>query len=128
MKNPGLWAALVIATAATSVDVRAGADMGSPDDVHDEGPNFFGFVKDSRGAPVGDAKVVAEVKKLNVSLITRTTAAGLYRFTGFSKQTKPEDVVISCSKEGYKQTRVLRRPVAKADPPKVETECRLERG
>jgi hypothetical protein len=41
----------------------------------------------------------------------------------------PADVVIACAKEGYKQTRVIRRPIAKANPPKpVETECRMERG
>jgi hypothetical protein len=63
-----------------------------------------------------------------VAFITRTTPAGLYKFAGFSKQISPNDVVISCAKDGYKQTRVVRRPVPKGEIKAVETECRLERG
>ena len=107
----------------------AGGDLlGDLEDQHDEGPSYFGFVRDARGAPVADAKVTANVKN-GVAFITRTTAAGLYKFGGFSKQINPDDVTISCAKEGYKQTRVLRRPPAKAGGAKaIETECRLERG
>src|SRR5262252_486535 len=103
----------------------AGGEMLGDDD---DGPSYFGFVKDARGAPVADAKVTANVKN-GVSFITRTTAAGLYKFAGFSKQIKPDDVTISCAKDGYKQSRVLRRPAPKSEPVKaIETECRLERG
>jgi len=121
--------ALLAASLALCADALAGGDMlGDDDDHHDEGPSYFGFVKDARGAPVPDAKVTANVKN-GVSFITRTTAAGLYKFAGFSKQIKPADVAISCAKDGYKQTRVLRRPTPKSEPVKaIETECRLERG
>jgi len=105
----------------------AGGEMLGDDDHHDEGPSYFGFVKDGRGAPVPDAKVTANVKN-GVAFITRTTAAGLYKFAGFSKQISPSDVAISCAKDGYKQTRVIRRPVPKGEVKAVETECRLERG
>ena len=89
---------------------------------------FFGFVRDARGAAVPDAKVTASVKN-GVTFIARTGAAGSYRFSSIGRQVNPADVVITCAKDGYKQTRVTRRPVVKADPPKpVETECRLERG
>jgi len=116
------------AFAAGSPASFAGGDMIDEDDHHDEGPSYFGFVKDARGAPVADAKVTANVKN-GVAFITRTTAAGLYKFGGFSKQVKPDDVTISCAKDGYKQTRVIRRPTPKAEPAKaIETECRLERG
>ncbi|HZE11425.1 MAG TPA: hypothetical protein VE034_07565 [Burkholderiales bacterium] len=118
-----------LALLAGSPAALAGGEMlGDLDDHHDEGPSFFGFVKDGRGVPVPDAKVTANVKN-GIALITRTTAAGLYKFAGFSKQINPSDVVISCAKDGYKQTRVIRRPTPKAEPIKaVETECRLERG
>jgi len=106
----------------------AGGEMlGDLDDHHDEGPSYFGFVKDARGAPIADAKVTANVKN-GVAFITRTTAAGLYKFAGFSKQIKPDDVTISCAKDGYKQARVLRRPIPKGEVKAVETECRLDRG
>jgi len=112
---------------ASTPGARAGGDMVGEDDHHDEGPSYFGFVKDARGAPVADAKVTANVKN-GIAFITRTTAAGLYKFGGFSKQVKPDDVTISCAKDGYKQARVIRRPLPKGEVKAVETECRLERG
>jgi len=119
---------LLVATALASTYAIAGADLGGPDDIHDEGLVFFGFVRDARGTAVPDAKVTASVKD-GITFTTRTGATGSYRFSTFNRQMNPADVVISCAKDGYKQTRVTRRPVAKADPPKpVETECRLERG
>jgi len=118
----------VSSLALGGVALAGGEMLGDDDDHHDEGPSYFGFVKDARGAPVADAKVTANVKN-GVSFITRTTAAGLYKFAGFSKQINPNDVTISCSKDGYKQMRVLRRPAPKSEPVKaIETECRLERG
>ena len=121
-------ASLLSSLALASAAFAGGEMLGDDDDHHDEGPSYFGFVKDARGAPVADAKVTANVKN-GVSFITRTTAAGLYKFAGFSKQIKPDDVTISCAKDGYKQTRVLRRPTPKSEPVKaIETECRLERG
>ena len=107
----------------------AGGDLGGADEnPEDQGPAFFGFVRDARGAPIADAKVTANVKN-GVSFITHTTAAGLYKIGSFSKQVNPSDVTISCAKDGYKQTRVIRRPTPKAEPAKaIETECRLERG
>jgi hypothetical protein len=112
--TPGAWAA---------------GDFGGPDEnPEDQGPSYFGFVRDARGAPIPDAKVTANVKN-GVSFITHTTAAGLYKLGAFSKQVNPGDITISCAKEGYRQTRVLKRPSPKADPSKpIEIECRMERG
>jgi hypothetical protein len=119
---------VALALTASPTALAGGEMLGDLDDHHDEGPSYFGFVKDARGAPVADAKVTANVKN-GVAFITRSTAAGLYKFGGFSKQINPEDVTISCAKDGYKQTRVIRRPTPKSEPAKaVETECRLERG
>jgi hypothetical protein len=97
----------------------AGGEMGGPDEHQDEGLVFFGYVKDARGAPIASGN----------TFIVQTTATGLYRLPTFSTNINPAEVVIACAKEGYKQTRVIRRPIAKANPPKpVETECRMERG
>jgi hypothetical protein len=120
-------AALLASLAFPHAALAGGEMLGDLDDHHDEGPSYFGFVKDARGAPIADAKVTANVKN-GVAFITRTTPAGLYKFAGFSKQISPNDVVISCAKDGYKQTRVVRRPVPKGEIKAVETECRLERG
>jgi hypothetical protein len=120
-------AALLASLAFPPAALAGGEMLGDLDDHHDEGPSYFGFVKDARGAPIADAKVTANVKN-GVAFITRTTAAGLYKFAGFSKQINPNDVTISCAKDGYKQARVIRRPVPKGEIKAVETECRLERG
>jgi hypothetical protein len=106
----------------------AGGDSFGPDDHSpDEGPAYFGFVKDASGAPVRDAKVSASYKT-SLTLVTRTNATGAYKVRGFKKDISPNDVMISCSKEGYKQIRVFRRPLAKGkDIKSVETECRLQK-
>jgi len=117
-------AALAIASTAAI----AGGEMGLHDEDPDEGLVFFGFVKDGRGAPIPGAKVTATMKSGN-TFIVQTTTTGLYRLPTFNKNINPAEVVIACAKEGYKQTRTIRRPIAKANPPKpVETECRMERG
>jgi hypothetical protein len=120
---------LALAMAVALPDAWAGGDLGGPDDHHeDEGPSFFGFVKDARGAPIPDAKVTANVKN-GVSFITHTTAIGMYKIGGFSKQVNPDEITISCAKDGYRQARVFRRtlPKAKSEDRAIETECRMER-
>jgi carboxypeptidase family protein len=126
MSGSALLAAVALALACTQA--LAGGELGGADEHPDEGLVFFGFVKDARGAPIAGAKVTATMKSGN-TFIVQTSATGLYRLPTFTYQLNPADVVIACAKEGYKQTRVIRRPIAKANPPKpVETECRMERG
>ena len=105
----------------------AGANLESPHEHNpDEGPHFFGFVKDERGIRVRDAKVTATYKTL--SMVARSNATGGYRLGGFKKEINPNDITISCAKEGYKQISVFRRPLVKGRPVRaVETECRLQR-
>ena len=104
---------------------RAGGLM---EDEHDDvakaaGPSYFGFVKDNRGAIVPDAKVAADLK--GSSVVTRSDVTGAYKLPGFGKEVSPDDVVISCGKEGFKQLRVLRRNAANATA--IEIECTLQR-
>jgi hypothetical protein len=121
-----LLACLAVAAAASGA--RAGGDSFEPDDHSpDEGPAYFGFVKDTAGKPIRDAKVSASYKT-SLTLVTRTNATGAYKVRGFKKEISPNDVTIACSKEGYKQVRVFRRPLVKGKPVRsVETECRLQR-
>lgn len=107
---------------------QAGGEMGDGDKKGDEGPHFFGFVKDEAGKPIPDAKVTAAIKN-GTTYIMRTPKNGLYRFGGLSKAVKADDVTISCAKEGYKQVRTFRRPAAKGkDAKAVETDCRMQKG
>ncbi len=107
----------------------AGGEGFDPDDhSEDEGPAHFGFVKDERGKPVRDAKVSASYKN-SLTLVTRTNATGAFKVRGFKKDINPGDIVIACSKEGYKQDRVFRRPPVKGKKliRSVETGCWLRR-
>jgi hypothetical protein len=116
-----------IAAAACANAWAGGPGFGAPDEHDpDEGPRYFGFVRDERGAPIADARVTATHKSL--SLATRSTSTGAYRLRGFMKDVDPNEVTISCAKDGYTVVRVYKRPTPKGQPVKaVETECRLKR-
>jgi len=106
-----------------------GAGFGDDDDnSQEEGPSYFGFVKDTNGATVPDARVTVGIKDRG-GIVTRTDALGAYKVPGFGKDVDPRDVEIACDKQGYKQLRTLRRMRSPNADPKipVETECTLQR-
>ncbi len=104
----------------------AGGELGDArDHVHD-GLAIFGFVKDTAGKAIRDAKVTADIKGLG-SVIARTDATGVYKFPGFGKGITQNQVSISCSKDGYKQTRTLNRTSpAKKPVTAIEIECTMQ--
>jgi hypothetical protein len=57
-------------------------------------------------------------------IVIKSNALGLYR-SHVSKDVKPDQVEISCEKDGYKQTRVVRRSTQGAA--NVETNCTMQR-
>jgi hypothetical protein len=122
---------MVIAmTCAVSTALWAGGSgFGDDDDAsEDEGPPYFGFVKDTSGATMPDAKVTVAVKDRG-GVVTRTDALGAYKVPGFGKEIDPKEVEISCEKEGYKQQRTFRRRLPPPDSKiPVETECIMARG
>jgi hypothetical protein len=121
---------LVAALCVVSTALWAGGSgFGDDDDAgEDEGPSYFGFVKDASGATMPDAKVTVGVKDRG-GVVTRTDALGAYKVPGFGKDVDPQDVEIACDKQGYKQLRTLRRMRSPNADPKipVETECTLQR-
>ena len=124
-----LASAVVGVTCILATAVWAGgAGFGDDDDAsEEEGPAYFGFVKDTNGATVADAKVTVAIKDRG-GVITRTDALGAYRVPGFGKEVSPDEVTVACEKQGYKQTRIYRRglpPPGSKNP--VETECTLQR-
>jgi hypothetical protein len=97
------------------------------DDSADEGPAYFGFVRDTSGGTVPDAKVTVGIVNRG-GVVTRTDALGAYKVPGFGKDIDPGEVVVSCEKEGYKQIKTLRRTAPAAlNVPIIETECTLGR-
>src|SRR6476619_2745111 len=127
----GSLASLVVgATCILSTALWAGgAGFGDDDDnSEEEGPAYFGFVKDTNGSTMPDAKVTVGIKDRG-GVVTRTDALGAYKVPGFGKEVDPKDVEIACDKQGYKQIRILRRmrsPTADVKIP-IETECTLQR-
>jgi hypothetical protein len=121
---------MLIATlllAAPAVVLAGGTGFGDDDDdTSDEGPSYFGFVRDGSGVGVPDAKVTAELKDRG-ALVTRTDIMGVYKIPGFGKDIDPQDVSIACAKDGFKQVRVFRQPRAGADTKDpIEIECYLQ--
>ena len=122
--------AIILAmTGPLSIAALAGGDGFGDDDDHsaEDGPSYFGFVRDTSGAIIPDAKVTVSLKN-RLSIVTRTDVLGTYKAPGFGKDLDPKDVQVSCAKDGYKQLRVVRRsPPNKDFKIPVETECTLQR-
>ena len=122
--------ALVVAFGCClSVSAWAGGSGFDDDDDNsaEEGPSYFGFVRDSSGTTVPDAKVTVGIKGRG-GVVTRTDLLGTYKVPGFGTDVDPKDVEVSCEKQGYKQARVVRRSTPSSDPKiPIETECTLQR-
>jgi Carboxypeptidase regulatory-like domain len=122
-------ALLAIALLPAPVLAGANKDRGQ-DEVGpgpDEGPSYFGVVLDTAGKPVDDARVTATSRD-GLAMTTRSNAAGTYSLPGFNKRINADEVKIACAKPGYRQVRVVRRPVQGGRPLRaVETECRLQK-
>ncbi len=97
--------------------MAGGTGFGDDDDTSaDDGPSYFGFVRLVDGPGVADAKVTAELKDRG-ALVTRTDIMGVYKIPGFGKDINPDDVIISCAKDGYKEANVERRPHGRRQRP-----------
>jgi hypothetical protein len=119
----GLMTGAALALAA-SLAWAGGSGLDEEDDA-DAGTPFFGFVKDldARGKAIPDAKVVAEIKGGNASLVTRADAQGHYRITGFGKDVDPNTVEINCTVPGYRLERAARRKLSNDPGAPVEVDC-----
>jgi hypothetical protein len=53
---------------------------------------------------------------------------GLYKIPGFGKDVNPDDVAISCAKDGYKQANINRHPHPAGDmKDPIEVDCFLQK-
>jgi hypothetical protein len=120
-----LGLALLVPFAMASAAWAGGASLDEDEeDDSNTGVSFFGFAKDlDRGGGVPDAKVSADIKNRNASLVTRTDDQGHFKFSGFSKEIDPKDVEITCTKEGFKLQRTIRRQAAGDAVSTVEVDC-----
>lgn len=121
------WVYVVCLLTIASPAWAGGSDDEGPDAHQDAGPSYFGFVKDQTGQAIADAKVTAEIKGRG-SVITRTNGAGIYKLPGFGKEVTPNNVLIYCSKEGYKYMRsVVRTAPSKTPLAAIEILCTMQR-
>jgi hypothetical protein len=104
--------------------LAGGDEYDAAKDVENLGPAYFGFVRDARGAPISDASVVLKPKSGDPVTI-KTNVLGLYR-SHVRKDVTPDDVEISCGKNGFKQARVFRRTPPGAKDMFIETDCTLQ--
>jgi len=123
--------ARTISIIAAAVALAAGNAWagGTPDEENDQqipSKAFVGFVRDTGGNVVADAKVVASYKSGTIELVTHSDATGHYRIPGFSNDANADSVDIACSKSGYRQseTRKRRAPSTGLGVP-VEVDCVL---
>jgi len=128
-RGTGVYSALLVAAimAWTGAADAGGINLNDEGGDNDDGPSFFGFVRNVDGPGIGDAKVTATAKA-GGALVTRTNSMGVYKFTGFGKGIDPDSVTISCAKDGYTQANVVPRSRAGADSKDpIEVECYLQK-
>jgi hypothetical protein len=130
MTRDRAWLRLTLVAALTlaiSGVVHAGGISFTDDDAadSDQGPSYFGFVREVDGPGVADAKVTAALDQ-HGALVTRTDIMGVYKIPGFGKDVSPNDVKISCAKDGYSQASIERRPPSDPKDP-IEIECYLKK-
>lgn len=109
---------------ATTAALAGGSDEYNAEEDHEhKGPVYYGFVRDHRGSSVPGAQVMLKPKEGEPVLIKSNTL-GLYRT---HVNAKPDDVQISCEKDGYKQVRVARRNAPGSRDAMIETNCTMQR-
>lgn len=101
------------------------------DEDHDDGNDTtkgpYGFVKDTRGATIPEAVVTVDIKNRG-QLVTQTNILGAYKIPTFGIEIKPEEVTISCKKDGYRQIRVEQRMSMGMDAAGgFEVECTMQK-
>jgi len=108
--------------------VWAGAEMDEVEQAPDSGPPFIGAVRDiDKGIGIKDARVTADIQKGKGTVITQTNTLGRFRFDGFRKEVDPNQIEISCSKDGYRVDKVVRRRPSLEPGAAIEIDCLMVR-
>jgi len=121
---PVILAAMLAALAVTPARAGGGEDDSS-NDVATEGPSYYGFVWDTRGATIPGATVALR-GKTGKPAEQKTNLMGMYR-THINKDVKPVDVVMACEKAGYKQAKVVKRQLPDASAARVQIDCVMQK-
>lgn len=117
--------ALIAFAVASGVAMAGGDDYDAMNDEEGKGPVYYGFVRDNRGSPVADARVVLQPKGGEPTVL-KSNVLGLYR-SHVNKGTRPDEISVSCDKNGYKQLNVARRNPPGSSEMNIETNCTMQR-
>jgi hypothetical protein len=99
-----------------------GGSMLDEDDHHGY---YFGSVKDANGDAVVNAKVKVQTK--TITIMTQSNDLGAYKLPVIGVTVNPDELTISCSKDGYRQLDVVRRSAPGGDGKEpVEIDCTLQ--
>jgi len=131
LKAGGIGGLAIAAAAMGTPALANGGDFFEELQLHwggvkpDSGSPYFGFVRDSRGKFVQGATVTAMIKPNGSSMSIQTNVLGHFTIQGFSKSVNPDNVVVSCAKQGFKQANVVRRQYKDRPLAPVEVQCTL---
>ena len=128
IRTTAVFVGVALATCAAAIAVPAfagGDDYDATADHEGHGPAYYGFVRDQRGSAVSGANVMLR-PKAGEPVVVKTNALGLYR-SHVSKDVRPDDIQVSCEKDGYKQARVQRRSAPGTTEMNIEINCTLQR-
>jgi hypothetical protein len=117
--------ALLGLTVAGTAHAGGSSDVGSSD-ADDPRTTVFGFVKDTNGNPVDDAKVTITMKLLNTDLVVHSDPQGHFSAKLFYNPVAPKDIGLACAKDAYHQMAVVPRPPLGAAAP-IEFDCVLDK-
>lgn len=119
----------ICAMAAVSPARAGGSDIEASDaDAKEHGPPFFGEAMLVKGMkPLAGVTIRAKLKDQLLPVITETTDEGRFSIRGFGKKANPDDVEITCKRNGYKLLDLSRRRVSKAADAATVIECLFEK-
>lgn len=103
--------------------LAGGGSFGDDEEQGDAGHPYVGYVRDRGGQAIADAKVTVDLK--NGSVILRSDDEGHFSIRGFGKDVDPDDVKISCSKNGYKEFAASKHAASDDEHAPVEVNCIL---
>ena len=117
---------VLVALTATLVSIRV-SQAGESESERDELPglSFFGEVKEAGSLrSVEDVQVKAELGARRITV--RTDVEGRFKLRpNFGKGVLPDDITVSCAREGYETLDVSRRRMSSAVDAPVEVDCLL---
>ena len=123
------WAGILsLALVAAIGSASAGEADFQPDDIHEHGAPYFGDAKEIKAmAPIEGVRFKMQLKGTMRFFVITTDEDGRFRRNGLGLDVDPEQVDVTCEKDGFRTIDVLRRRTSGSKNAPVEVECLLER-